>query len=41
MDALILTPRLKLTLLTRAERDSDEFTWLHALYSDEKAAFWR
>lgn len=40
MDAIITTQRLKLTLLTRADRNSEEFAWLHALYSDDKASFW-
>ncbi|KAF2747012.1 hypothetical protein M011DRAFT_444814 [Sporormia fimetaria CBS 119925] len=40
IDAVITTPRLKLTRLTRADRDSEEFAWLHSLYSDEQASFW-
>lgn len=41
MDHTIFTPRLKLTLVTTAERGSLEFEWLHQLRSDEKASFWR
>ncbi|KAM5470179.1 hypothetical protein MauCBS54593_004063 [Microsporum audouinii] len=41
MDSVILTPRLKLTLVTRAERGSPEFEWLHELYSNEESMFWR
>ncbi|KAF3481453.1 uncharacterized protein GIQ15_04212 [Arthroderma uncinatum] len=37
MDPLIVTPRLKLTLLTKAERGSPEFKWLHELHSNEKS----
>ncbi|EDU44047.1 hypothetical protein PtrM4_132950 [Pyrenophora tritici-repentis] len=40
MDATILTPRLRLTLLTTAERRSNELEWIHALRSDEKASWW-
>jgi len=41
MDPEIITPRLKLTLVTHAERGSQELEWLHELYSDEKATWWR
>lgn len=41
MDPIISTPRLKLSLVTKAERGSPEFEWLHALHSDEKATWWR
>jgi hypothetical protein len=41
MDHIIFTPRLKLTLITNAERGSPELEWLHELYSDEKATWWR
>jgi hypothetical protein len=41
MDHTLFTPQLKLTLITAAERGSQEFEWLHELRSDEKAAFWR
>jgi len=40
MDPIIVTPRLKLTLVTSAERGSQELDWLHELYSDEKARKW-
>ncbi|KAF2838720.1 hypothetical protein M501DRAFT_1004531 [Patellaria atrata CBS 101060] len=40
MDPVIFTPRLKLTLITSAERGSKELEWLHELRSDEKAMFW-
>ncbi|EXJ68908.1 uncharacterized protein A1O5_07840 [Cladophialophora psammophila CBS 110553] len=40
MDAIILTPRLKLALLTKAARGSPEFEWLHQLHSNEKATWW-
>lgn len=41
MDHTIITPKLKLILLTAAERGSREFEWLHELRSDEKATWWR
>ncbi|KAF2678682.1 hypothetical protein K458DRAFT_376283 [Lentithecium fluviatile CBS 122367] len=40
MDPVITTPRLKLTLIARAERGSQELEWLHELHSDEKARWW-
>jgi hypothetical protein len=40
MQPIIFTPRLKLTLIIAAERDSPEFRWIHKLRSDEKAMFW-
>ncbi|KAI4188403.1 MAG: hypothetical protein LQ346_005317 [Caloplaca aetnensis] len=40
MDHTIITPKLKLILLTAAERGSREFEWLHELRSDEKATWW-
>ncbi|KAH0837041.1 hypothetical protein FOPE_04612 [Fonsecaea pedrosoi] len=40
MDAVILTPRLKLILLDKAEAGSKEFEWLHQLHSDEKTTWW-
>ncbi|KAJ7603964.1 GNAT domain-containing protein [Mycena polygramma] len=40
MDPVIFTPRLKLTLITKAERGSSEFEWLHELRSDEKVTAW-
>ncbi|KAK2880683.1 hypothetical protein FQN49_000452 [Arthroderma sp. PD_2] len=40
MDPIILTPRLKLILVTKAERGSAEFEWLHELHSNEKSMFW-
>ena len=41
MDPIIFTPRLKLTLVTKAERGSPELEWLHELHSNEKATWWR
>ena len=41
MDSAISTQRLKLTLVTKAERGSPELEWLHELRSDEKATWWR
>ncbi|KAL8709771.1 MAG: hypothetical protein Q9220_005557 [cf. Caloplaca sp. 1 TL-2023] len=40
MDEIIFTSRLKLTLLTKAERGSPEFEWIHKLRSDEQASWW-
>ncbi|KAL8669881.1 MAG: hypothetical protein Q9168_005554 [Polycauliona sp. 1 TL-2023] len=40
MDPVISTPRLRLTLITKAERGSQELAWLHELRSDEKATWW-
>ncbi|EGD91099.2 uncharacterized protein TERG_07320 [Trichophyton rubrum CBS 118892] len=40
MDSIISTPRLKLILLTKVERESPEFEWLHRLHSNEKSMFW-
>ncbi|KAK0712742.1 hypothetical protein B0T26DRAFT_715119 [Lasiosphaeria miniovina] len=40
MEPVVYTPRLKLTLVTKAERGSPEYEWLHILWSDEKASFW-
>ncbi|KAF2432042.1 GNAT family acetyltransferas-like protein [Tothia fuscella] len=40
MDPVISTSRLKLTLMTKAEKGSQEFQWLHALRSDEQATKW-
>ena len=34
-------PKLKLTLLTTAERGSQELKWLHALHEDREATWWR
>jgi hypothetical protein len=41
MEPIISTPRLKLTLVTTAERGSLESEWLHEIRSDEKATWWR
>lgn len=41
MDSIVSTPRLKLTLVTKADRGSQELEWLHELRSDEKATWWR
>ena len=41
MNETLNTPRLKLTLVTKAVRDSEEFKWIHELRSDEKATWWR
>ncbi|EFR03730.1 hypothetical protein MGYG_06728 [Nannizzia gypsea CBS 118893] len=40
MDSIIITPRLKLVLLTKAEKESLEFGWLHQLHSNEQSMFW-
>ncbi|EUC36905.1 hypothetical protein COCCADRAFT_86913 [Bipolaris zeicola 26-R-13] len=40
MDQTLFTPQLKLTLITTAERGSQELEWLHELRSDEKATWW-
>ncbi|KAI9749234.1 MAG: hypothetical protein M4579_006950 [Chaenotheca gracillima] len=40
MDPIIFTPRLKLTLVTRAERGSPELEWFHELCSNEKVTWW-
>ncbi|MCJ1390496.1 hypothetical protein MMC18_003356 [Xylographa bjoerkii] len=40
MDPIIFTPRLKLTLLTKAERGSPELEWLHELRSNKKSTWW-
>ncbi|MCJ1263625.1 hypothetical protein MMC22_003495 [Lobaria immixta] len=40
MDPIIFTPRLKLTLVTKAERGSSELEWFHELFSNEKATWW-
>ncbi|USP72943.1 hypothetical protein yc1106_00217 [Curvularia clavata] len=40
MDKTVFTPHLKLTLITTAERGSQELEWLHELRSDEKATWW-
>ena len=41
MDPVIFTRRLKLTLVTKAERGSPELEWFHELRSNEKATWWR
>ncbi|KAK4691010.1 hypothetical protein P7C71_g5906, partial [Lecanoromycetidae sp. Uapishka_2] len=40
MDSVIVTSRLKLTLVTKAERGSPELEWLHQICSDEKTRWW-
>ncbi|KAF2464549.1 uncharacterized protein BDR25DRAFT_337396 [Lindgomyces ingoldianus] len=40
MDPIIFTSRLKLTLVTKAERGSPEFEWFHELRSNEKTTSW-
>ncbi|KAL8795147.1 MAG: hypothetical protein Q9195_002302 [Heterodermia aff. obscurata] len=40
MDQTISTSRLKLILITKAERGSSEFAWLHEIYSNEQATWW-
>jgi len=40
MDPIIFTPRLKLTLIKKAERGSPELEWLHEVRSNEKATWW-
>jgi len=41
MQHIIFTKRLKLTLIEKAERGSQELQWLHELKSDERAQWWR
>jgi hypothetical protein len=41
MEKAIFTPRLKLTLVEKAERGSQELEWIHQIRSDEKATWWR
>ncbi|KAK6364867.1 hypothetical protein LTS17_011771 [Exophiala oligosperma] len=40
METTITTPRLKLTLITSAEKGGPEFEWIHQLRSDEKSTWW-
>lgn len=40
MEPILITPRLKLTLITRAERGSEELNWLHELRSDKQTTLW-
>ncbi|KAE9968293.1 hypothetical protein BLS_005945 [Venturia inaequalis] len=40
MDPVILTSRLKLTLITTAEIGSPELEWVHELFSDKDATWW-
>lgn len=41
MEKTLFTPKLKLTLITTAEKGSQELEWLHEVRSDEKATWWR
>lgn len=41
MDPVLKTERLKLTLITRAERGSEELSWLHELRSNKQTMAWR
>lgn len=41
MDPVILTPRLKLALITQAKIGSPELEWIHELSSDKDATWWR
>lgn len=41
MDPVFYTPRLKVTLVTAAERGSAELEWMHEIRSDRQATFWR
>lgn len=41
MDPTLHTPRLKLTLITSAERGSEELNWLHELRSNVQSTAWR
>ncbi|KAK3687176.1 hypothetical protein B0T22DRAFT_121811 [Podospora appendiculata] len=41
MDPVILTPRLKLTLVTTAEKGSQDLAWYHQLRSNEQSSFWK
>ncbi|KAH7413569.1 GNAT domain-containing protein [Phaeosphaeria sp. MPI-PUGE-AT-0046c] len=40
MEPEIITPRLKLTLVTSAERGSPEFDWIHELRSNKQSSWW-
>ncbi|KAK3385656.1 GNAT domain-containing protein [Podospora didyma] len=40
MDSIIFTPRLKLTLVSNAEKGGPELEWLRELRTDDKATFW-
>ncbi|KAK3324804.1 GNAT domain-containing protein [Cercophora scortea] len=40
MDPVIFTPRLKLTLVTTAEKGSQDLAWYHELRSNEQSSFW-
>lgn len=41
MEKVILTPRLKLTLVELVEDNSEELKWVHAVRKDELATQWR
>jgi hypothetical protein len=41
MEKIILTPRLKLTLLESLEEASQDLEWVRAVRSDEQATQWR
>ena len=41
MESILTTPRLKLTLITHAERGSAELNWLHELRSNKQTTAWR
>ncbi|KAH5118868.1 hypothetical protein HBI46_080530 [Parastagonospora nodorum] len=40
MEHTLSTPRLRLTLLEKAELGSQEFSWLHELRSDKQTTWW-
>ncbi|KAF2642850.1 hypothetical protein P280DRAFT_395742 [Massarina eburnea CBS 473.64] len=40
MDQVIFTPRLKLTLVEKAEQGSEEFEWLHEIRCNKEATWW-
>ncbi|XPS79161.1 hypothetical protein M3J09_011148 [Ascochyta lentis] len=40
METVLITPRLRLSLVTRAERGSEELGWLHEWRSDELSMAW-
>ncbi|KAF3039982.1 hypothetical protein E8E11_005559 [Didymella keratinophila] len=40
MEPVLTTSRLKLTLITHAERGSEELAWLHELRSDKQTTSW-
>jgi hypothetical protein len=41
MERTASTPRLKLTLVTAAERGGPELKWIHEIRSNEQSTWWR